>query len=70
MGCYTRPVSRQRLGKHVPIAANRRAILEVFLEMEFSIMSVPMSYKEDNGGHQVSSLPDSMKRGLEPEAEE
>jgi hypothetical protein len=32
LGGYTRVVSRQRLGKYVPTATNRRATMEVQLE--------------------------------------
>jgi hypothetical protein len=31
MGKYTRAVSRQRLGKHVPVATNTQATIEVML---------------------------------------
>jgi hypothetical protein len=65
MGGYTRTVSGQRLGKHVPTAMNRRAITEVLLEMAFSIRFVPTSYKEDNWGVQVSFVRESVKTGLE-----
>jgi hypothetical protein len=34
MGKYTRAVSGQRLGKHVPATTNRRATMEVLLETE------------------------------------
>jgi hypothetical protein len=32
MGEYTRAVSGQRLGKHIPAATNRRATIETLLE--------------------------------------
>jgi hypothetical protein len=39
--------------------------IEVLLETRFSNRSVPRSYKEDNWGDQVSSVRESVKRGLE-----
>jgi hypothetical protein len=46
-GKYARDISRQRLGKHVPGATNRRTTVEVLLETVFSVWSVPRSYLED-----------------------
>jgi hypothetical protein len=37
LGIYTTPVSKQRLGKHVSTATNRRAKMEVLLKTGFSI---------------------------------
>jgi hypothetical protein len=65
MGKYTRPISRQRLGKHVPTATNRRATVEVLLETGISTRSVPRSYLEDNRRDQVSSVREFVKRGFE-----
>jgi hypothetical protein len=58
-------VSGQRLGKYVPTPTNRRATIDVLLEAGVSTRSVPRVYKEDNWSDQVSSLPESVKRGLE-----
>jgi hypothetical protein len=62
MGGYTRAISGQGLGKHVPTAKNRRATIELLLEAGFSTRSVPRSYKEDNWGDQVSSVWESEER--------
>jgi hypothetical protein len=48
IGKHITPVSRQWLGKHVPRATNRRAPIEVLLEMEFSTLSVQKTYKKDS----------------------
>jgi hypothetical protein len=62
-------VSGQRLGKHVPVA--RQQILNnatVGLQQwkrGVSTWSVPRSYIEDNWGVPVSSVRESVKRGLE-----
>jgi hypothetical protein len=66
MGVYTRAVSRQRLRKNVPTASNRLATEEL-LETGFSTQSVPRSYKEDNWADQVSSVWESVMKGLEGE---
>jgi hypothetical protein len=42
------PVSRQRIGKHVPAAMNTHATTELLLETVFSNRAVQRSYKEDN----------------------
>jgi hypothetical protein len=42
MGSYTRPVSRQRLGKQVPRATNRCAKMDA----GFSVRSVPRRCKQ------------------------
>jgi hypothetical protein len=65
MGGYTRAVSGQRLGKHVPAATdkrnNRRAV--------FSMWSLPRCCKHGAGLElsqlKVSSVRESVKRGLE-----
>jgi hypothetical protein len=48
MGDYTRDVSRQRFGEHVPAARNRRTTIEILLETVFSTWSVARSYLEDS----------------------
>jgi hypothetical protein len=68
IGKYTRAVSRQRLGKHVPAGKNRRAAIEILLGV--STWSVPRSYLEGDCGDPVSSVRESVKRGLEPDADE
>jgi hypothetical protein len=50
---YTRVNSKQRLGKHVPVATNTHAIVDVLLEMAFITGSVPRGYKEENWSNQV-----------------
>jgi hypothetical protein len=47
-------VSRQLLGKHVPVATDTHATIEVLLETVFSSRSVQRGYEEDNWGNQVS----------------
>jgi DNA-binding Lrp family transcriptional regulator len=44
---YSRDVSRQRLGKHVPAVTDTRATIEVLLEIMFYTWSVQRGYKED-----------------------
>jgi hypothetical protein len=48
------PVSRQRIGKHIPAATNTHTTLELLLESVFSTRSVQSGYKDDNLGHPVS----------------
>jgi hypothetical protein len=48
------PVSRQRIGKHVPAATNTTTTLELMLETMLSTQSVQSGYKEDNLGDPVS----------------
>jgi hypothetical protein len=48
------PVSRQRIGKHVPAATNTHTIIELLLETVFSTRSVYNGYKGDNWGDMVS----------------
>jgi hypothetical protein len=52
---YTRAVSRQRFGKQVPAAKNRRTAIEVLLETVFSIRSVPKVYQWDKFGEAGSN---------------
>jgi hypothetical protein len=72
MGAYTRAVSGQRLGKHVPVAReqilnnatvglhNGRAV--------FSMWSVPRGYRRDEVWNLVDSfVREYVKRGLEAE---
>jgi hypothetical protein len=84
MGGYTRIVSAQRLGKHVPAATDTNATV---VQQErnggkhvstatnpgsravFSAWFVSRCYKERTR-LELSSLRESVKRGLEPEAEE
>jgi hypothetical protein len=47
---YTRTVSRQRLGEHVPAATETHVTIEILLETAFSTQSLQRSYKEDNWG--------------------
>jgi hypothetical protein len=58
-------VSKQRLGKHVPAATDVHATIQVLLETGISTRSVETGYKEDNWCSRVSSVLESMKRGLE-----
>jgi hypothetical protein len=48
------PVSRQRIGKHDPVATNTHATIELLLETVFSIRSLQRGYKEDSWGDPVS----------------
>jgi hypothetical protein len=48
------PVSRQRIGKHVPAVTNTNTTIEVLLETVFSIRSVQNGYKEEIWGDAVS----------------
>jgi hypothetical protein len=41
------PVSRQRVGKHVPAETNTNTEIELLLEKVFSIQSLQSGYKED-----------------------
>jgi hypothetical protein len=56
MGSYTRAVSGQRLGKHVPVARQ--------------LSSMPRCYKQGTSQLIVSSIWEAVKSGLELEAEE
>jgi hypothetical protein len=44
------PVSRQRIGKHVPAAKNTPIKIELLLETVFYTRSVQSCFKEDNWG--------------------
>jgi hypothetical protein len=44
------PISRQRIGKHVPVATNTHATIELFLEMMFYNRSVWSGDKEEKWG--------------------
>jgi hypothetical protein len=44
-------ISRQLLGKHIPVATDMYATIEVLLETLFSIRSMLTGYKEDNWGN-------------------
>jgi hypothetical protein len=45
---YTRAVSKQRLGKHVPAAVGTHRAIKLRLDAVFSIQSVQRGYKKDN----------------------
>jgi hypothetical protein len=47
------PVSRQRIGKHLPVKTNTYKTVELLLETVFSTQSVQIGYKEDNWGYPV-----------------
>jgi hypothetical protein len=61
-GSEKKIVSRQRLGKHVPTAADNHAKIEVLLTTVFSTQSVQRGYKEDKWGNRVSSVQKSVKK--------
>jgi hypothetical protein len=44
-------VSRQRIGKHVYVAMDTHATMEVLLEQVFPTRSVQSGYNEDNWGN-------------------
>jgi hypothetical protein len=48
------PISRQRIGKHVPTATNTNTTIALLLETVFSTPSVQSRYKEDNWSDPVS----------------
>jgi hypothetical protein len=48
------PVSRQRIGKHIPAATNIHSTLELLLETVFSTRFMQRGYKGDNWGNPVS----------------
>jgi hypothetical protein len=66
MGGYTRTVSGQQLGKHVLAATDTNAIIEEL----FSTRSVQRCYKQGTRLDPVTSVGESVKTGLEPEAKE
>jgi hypothetical protein len=47
------PVSRQRIGKHVPAATNTHITIELLLKRVFSVRSVHSGYNDDNWGDPV-----------------
>jgi hypothetical protein len=49
-----KPVTRQRIGKHVSAATNTHTAMELLSQTVFSIWSVPGSYLEENWGDPVS----------------
>jgi hypothetical protein len=59
-GSETIFVSWQQLGKHIPVATDTLAIIEVLLETVFSTLSVQRCYKEDNKGNRVNSVRESV----------
>jgi hypothetical protein len=48
------PVSRQRIGKHIPAATKTNTTIELLLETAFSTRSAQSGYKEENSGDPVS----------------
>jgi hypothetical protein len=48
------PVSRQRIGKHVPAVTNTNTTMELLLETVCSTRFVRSDYKEDSWGDPVS----------------
>jgi hypothetical protein len=48
------PVSRQRIGKHVPAATNTFTTIELLLKTVFSARPVQSVYKEENWDDPVS----------------
>jgi hypothetical protein len=48
------PVSRQRIGKHVPAVMNTNMTIQLPLETVFSTSSVESGYKKENWGNPVS----------------
>jgi hypothetical protein len=63
------PVSRQRIGKHIPGATNTLATTELLLEMVFSTLSIQRHYKEDNQGAPVNSELSSVWEAVKIEPE-
>jgi hypothetical protein len=47
------PISRQLIDKHVPMATNTHATIQLLLEAVFSTHSMQRCYKEDNWGDPV-----------------
>jgi hypothetical protein len=47
------PVSKKRIGKHVPATTNTHTTIELLLETVLSTWSVQNDYKEDNGATQL-----------------
>jgi hypothetical protein len=62
MGGCTRAVSGQRLGKHLPVAADTKAAIE-----ELCFMCGPCRDVISKEQGQFSPVRESVKRGLEPE---
>jgi hypothetical protein len=50
-GSETTFISTRQLGKHVPVATDMHATIEVLLEMVFSTWPVQRGYKEDDWGN-------------------
>jgi hypothetical protein len=65
MGGYITAVSGQRLSKHVPAATDPNSTIEEL----FSMSSVQRCYKQGTR-LELSSARESVKRGLQPDAEE
>jgi hypothetical protein len=66
-----RAVSRQRHGKHIPVATDTHATVEVLLETVFYTQSVQRGYKEDNLSKNSSVGSESpFREDLSTEAEE
>jgi hypothetical protein len=60
-GSETTFVSRQNLGKHIPMATDMHATIVILLETVFSAQSMQRSYKEGKWGNRVGSVQESMK---------
>jgi hypothetical protein len=67
VGQYTRDVSRQRLGKHVPAATNRCETIEVLLETGcfYVVRAEESSWRQLGRASQFSSVRESVKSWLE-----
>jgi hypothetical protein len=74
MGGYTRDASGQRLGKHVPVARHQVLNNATVGLQQWKNCFLPSPCRDviSKGQDQslVSSVRESVKRGLEPEAEE
>jgi hypothetical protein len=73
MDRYTRAVSGQRLGKHVPVARQQilnNATVRLQQWVLFSTWSVPRCYKQGTRSVESEFCSEYVKRGIKPEAEE
>jgi hypothetical protein len=59
------PVSRQRIGKHVPTETDTNTTIELLLETVFSTRSLQRGYKEDNWGERMLHEDDDRKCSVE-----
>jgi hypothetical protein len=67
MDRYTRVISGQRLGKHVPVAKDTNVTIQ---ELHFLCRLCQDVISKGQGQLIVISVQESVKRGVEPEAEE